>query len=458
MATRVQPEISTDQPGKATFPPGMANAFVFATFNALSFQIVLGSPMVLYARSLEASATVLGIIAGMMPLLVIFQVPAAAHIARVGYKKFVYAGWGTRVMFIFGIALVPLTGSFLSHTTQLALILFLLFGFNLSRGISSAAWLPWITTLVPVEIRGKYLAREAVSVHIASCTAMMLSAFCLGQHSQPWQFALLFGFSGVAGAISLSFLKKIPDAEPPERQVTSSQPVPWLEIARYRPFRKLLRMNTAWAVAYGGLGAFTVAYLKTEAAMSESGILFVTGMAFLGGLCGLAYFGSRTDRLGSKPVLAFCLSIWIVILIGWLLLAGRLVHVQFGLVLFLELLMGFAYALVNMNNTRLAMVLAPVMGRSHFFALYSVVANLTLGLAPMFWGLVIDAFGPRQFQWRHFELNRFSLFFGCVVGVFALALALCRRLDEPKARDLDELITEMLQSPHKLWLRLWPRE
>ena len=435
----------------------MANAFVFATFNALSFQIVLGSPMVLYAKSLDASATVLGIIAGMMPLLVIFQIPAAAHIARVGYKEFVYAGWGTRVMFIFAIALVPLTGGFLSHTTQLALILFLLFGFNLSRGISSAAWLPWISTLVPVEIRGKYLAREATCVHIASCTAMMFSAFCLGRQSQPWQFGLLFGFSGVAGAISLSFLKKIPDTEPPERQITSSQPVPWLEIARYEPFRKLLRMNTAWSAAYGGLAAFTVAFLKTEAAMSEGAILFLTGMAFLGGLSGLAYFGSRTDRLGSKPVLTFCLSIWILILIGWLVLAGRLVHPQFGLVLLLELLMGFAYALVNMNNTRLAMILAPVMGRSHFFALYSVVANLTLGLAPMFWGLVIDAFGQRQIRWRHFELNRFSLFFACVIGVFALALAHCRKLHEPKARELDELITEMLQSPHKLWLRLWPR-
>src|SRR6185295_10790190 len=112
----------------AAFPPGMSNAFVFATFNALSFQIVLSSPMVLYARSLEASATVLGIIVGMMPLLVIFQIPAAAHIARVGYKKFVYAGWGTRVMFIFGIALVPLTGSFLDKGNRLGLLLVLLFG------------------------------------------------------------------------------------------------------------------------------------------------------------------------------------------------------------------------------------------------------------------------------------------------------------------------------------------
>ena len=58
-------------------PVGLKNAYLFATFNALSFQIVLGSPMILYAKGLGASATVLGIIAGMMPMLVIFQIPAA---------------------------------------------------------------------------------------------------------------------------------------------------------------------------------------------------------------------------------------------------------------------------------------------------------------------------------------------------------------------------------------------
>src|SRR3982750_3064727 len=96
-----------------TFPHGLPNAFLFSAFNALSFQIVLSSPMVLYAKTLGASATVLGIVAGMMPLLVIFQIPAANYIARVGFKRFVYAGWGTRVLFIFGMALVPLTGGFL---------------------------------------------------------------------------------------------------------------------------------------------------------------------------------------------------------------------------------------------------------------------------------------------------------------------------------------------------------
>src|SRR5437899_4745557 len=138
--TASQPVLEESPRDQTTFPPGLHNAFLFSTFNALSYQIVLSSPMVLYAKTLHASATVLGIIAGMMPLLVIFQIPAANFIPRVGFKRFVYAGWGTRVMFIFVMALVPLTARFLEAQTRLALILMLLFCFNLSRGISSCAW------------------------------------------------------------------------------------------------------------------------------------------------------------------------------------------------------------------------------------------------------------------------------------------------------------------------------
>ena len=124
--------------------------------------------MVLYAKTLGASATVLGIIAGMMPLLVIFQIPAANYIPRLGFKRFVYAGWGTRVLFIFAIALVPVTGFFLKTETRLALTLMLLFVFNLSRGISSCAWLPWFTALIPTPLRGKYLARDAAVQNLAN--------------------------------------------------------------------------------------------------------------------------------------------------------------------------------------------------------------------------------------------------------------------------------------------------
>src|SRR5437870_7994108 len=177
--TSNQPVLEEAPREQASFPPGLHNAFLFVTFNALSFQIVISSPMVLYAKSLGASATVLGIIAGMMPLLVIFQIPAAQYVSRVGYKRFVYAGWGMRVMFIFGMTLVPLTYAFLNAANRLALMLMLLFAFNLSRGISSCAWLPWITSLVPALVRGRYLACDAGCVNLASFGCFVLAAFCL---------------------------------------------------------------------------------------------------------------------------------------------------------------------------------------------------------------------------------------------------------------------------------------
>jgi MFS family permease len=119
--------------------------------------------------------------------------------------------------------------------------------------------------------------------------------------------------------------------------------------------------------------------------------------------------------------------------------------------------MGFAYALVNMNHTRLAMLTVPIMGRTHFFAIYSVVANVTLGLSPVVWGLLIDLFGLRQWTWHGFELNRYSFFFLGALVCFAGTLWVCRRIEEPRARAMDELIKDLLRSPQRLWLRLWPR-
>ncbi len=303
--------------------------------------------MVLYAKTLGATATVLGILVGMMPLLVIFQIPAAQYVSRVGFKQFVFAGWGTRVFFIFLMALAPLTHGFLNSTTRLALMLLLLFGFNLSRGISSAGWLPWIQLLVPAAVRGKYLAREAARVNLASCVSFMLAAACLGEEPRPWQFSVLFCFSALMGVASLFFLKRIPDVTAPEPPAAAGGRVPWLEMVRFAPFRKLLRTIVAWSMAYGGMTAFTVAFLKAEVGMAEGKVLWVTSVMFLGGWCSLWFLGSRLDHLGSKPVLMFSFVTWSLIVAGWSLVAGKLWAPWLALVLALQFLMGLFAALVH---------------------------------------------------------------------------------------------------------------
>lgn len=446
-------------PEPARFPPGLHNAFLFAAFNALSFPIVCGSPMILYAKTLGASATVLGIITGMMPLLTVFQIPAASHIGRVGYRRFVYAGWGMRVMFIGGMAAVPLLSGVLDATARLSLMLMLLFAFNLSRGISSCAWLPWITTLVPEQVRGQYLGRDAACVNLASFAVIVMSAFALGEQPAPWQFTALYVFSAAMGATSLVFLKRIPDVAPPaEAQRDSGEPVPWLAISAHPPFRKLLRMNVAWALAVGGLGAFTTAWLKTEGGLSEGQVLLVTSAAYLGGLSSLWLLGPRLDRLGSRPMMLFCMTAWLLIAGGWMALAGRALQPTLPVLLALQFLMGLAAALVNMANVRLAMAIIPVMGRDHFFALFSVVGSLMMGLSPILWGVLIDSLRGLDVAWHGFALNRYSLFFALTGLVFVVTFGLCQRLEEPKAASMEALLRDILiESPQRVWVRLWPK-
>ena len=124
----------------------------------------------------------------------------------------------------------------------------------------------------------------------------------------------------------------------------------------------------------------------------------------------------------------------------------------------LQFLMGLTSALVNMANVRLAMAIIPVMGRDHFFALFSVVGSLMMGLSPILWGLLIDSLRGLDVAWPGFALNRYSLFFALTGLVFVVTFGLCQRLEEPKAASMEALLRDILiESPQRVWVRLWPK-
>jgi MFS family permease len=263
--------------------------------------------------------------------------------------------------------------------------------------------------------------------------------------------------SGLNGAISLYFLKRIPDVPVPEDVRTSRQPVPWLAMVKFPPFKKLLIMNLGWSAAYGGMSAFTVAFLKTQTTMSESTILVVNSVFFLGGVLSL-WFGRRLDTLGSKPAMIFSSLLWLCIIGAWLLLAGKYLRPVPLLLLGIQFCMGLGAAVFNMSNIRLAMVVTPEMGRNHFFALYSVVANLSLGLSPVLWGIVIDGFVDLNYNVQGFNWNRFTVFFFGSGLMFMLTTWLKLRLEEPAAKPVEDLVREMfISSPQRMIARVWPR-
>jgi MFS family permease len=253
-------------------------------------------------------------------------------------------------------------------------------------------------------------------------------------------------------------LKRIPETAPPEEESRSRGGVPWLAMLNFAPFKKHLVMAMAWAVAFGGAQVFTVVYLKSAVGLDEGRVLLVTSIYFLGGLSSLWVLGTRLDGLGSKPVLAFSFVVWLALMAVWTALAGGVLAAGLAVLLSLQFLMGLFAALVQMSNTRLVMEIVPTMGRNHFFALFSVVASVTQGLAPIAWGMLIDAIGPRHGAWLGLDWNRYSIFFAAVAALFIAAFVLARRLEEPRAVSLDKLLRELLvDSPARVLVRLWPK-
>ena len=424
-------------------PPQATNSFRFSLFNAVNFQITLGAPMVLYAKALGGSATTIGIVASLAPLMTILQLPTAYFIPKVGYKGFVLFGWSVRAVLLFMLAILPLL-IFLPASVQMELMLVCLFLFNVVRGISTGAWLPWLTALVPANARGAFLRSDQFHMQCGGMLAIAIATIVLWSGGEPWQFSLLFVVSGLAGMLSLHFVRKIPDIEIGEQAKSSGQPVPWLQILKYPPFAKLLIFNVVYNWVVGGLAAFVIAFLEGRAGYTAGQVLAVSLAASVGAFATVPFFGLILERTGSKPLLRLAMSLYLVGILFWVLITSGILPAHYLLIGFNYLILGVAGGLFSIANTRIAMDTMPTMGRNHFFSLFTVFASLSLGLAPIFWGVFLDILGRKEFSIGFFQVNRYSTYFVLLSLLGIVTFFLAKPLVEEQGKPFDTAIRDVV--------------
>lgn len=447
-------ELSEEIPPAASLPAGTKNAFGFSLFNAMSFQIMMGAPIILYAKSLGASSTVLGVIAAFTPLMTIFQLPATRFLELYSYKRFVLTGWGLRTVFIFLVAAIPML-SFLDSTSKLVLMMAALFLFNLLRGISSAAWLPWITALVPQSMRGRYLSLDQTFMHTGSLISLVCSAFVMTGQVDNEDYTVVFLISAVGATFSLFFIRRIPEVIGDESVKRSAQRVPWRDILIYPPFLRLVIFNLAFVSVVGSLGVFSVEYLREFPKFNISEILYLSGLSFIGALVTLQITGRILDIVGSKPLLYVAQGLFGLVILGWFFMAADIVTPTKTLVGVITFLSGVASANFGVANTRIAMATMPEMGRNHFFALFTVISSLGLGVSPVTWGLLLDAIGSYEVVGDLFTLRKHSFYFGIIFALNLITFLLISRLYEDPSNGKSEpsLIYARLKRSTRNWHR-----
>jgi MFS family permease len=441
----------------AQWPKGTANAFGFQIFNCTSWSFILGTPMLLYLKSLGASALVLGITVAMIPLFAALQIPAANYVEKAGYKTFVVSGWTSRSIFILGIFLVALWPDTLQPNPRIVLILVMLACFAAARGVSVCGYLPWITQLIPESLRGTYISRESMCMHLALVGTMLLSSWWVGVFPSTRAFSYLFLISYLAALVSLIFLRRIPDVQTVKPKANSIHP-PWKEMLFFPPFSRFIAFNVCFNFFISALGVVWVPYMKDGYLASGSLILGLSAYSSVVGAIISLFIGPIIDKAGSRPILAFSSFLIVLSQVGWLILsAGALPHST--VVPFLIITIGaIGYPMIGLASTRLLMGLVPVTGRSHFFAIASVSSSLTLGLMPILWGLGLDGLSTvlstdislaTKWAW-----NPYSLIYAIVIAGTLATQFFRRRLDEPKAMSTEEFLRLLLiQSPARMVTR-----
>lgn len=440
---------------KGSYPAGSFNAHWFQLFNAIAVQIMMGAPIIVFAKSLGASSTVLGILAAFTPLMTVFQLPAAKHLDRYGYRQFVLMGWGLRTIFIFVIAAVPLLG-FIDNVSKLAMMLALLFLFNLLRGISSAAWMPWMAELIPEASRGRFLSIDQIFGYFGSLLSLVASAIVMTGHVDPIEYSFVFLISALGGTASLSFIKKIPEVMPEaESARRSSQAVPWRAMLAYPPFTELVIFNLLYMAVIGSLGVFTVEFLRDASHFEVSTVLYLSAFSFVGALAVLPFAGAVIDATGSKPQMRIATVAFFCVISTWVLIAAGVIPCFIWLVALLNAVTGAAAGIFNLANVRITMATMPEMGRNHFFALFTVITSLGLGATPVIWGLTLDAIGTYEVVTGVFHWKRHSIYFFALLILNVIAFAYIRRLHESAGAGRLEpsLIYARLKRSHRFWHR-----
>ncbi|NDC01128.1 MAG: MFS transporter [Verrucomicrobia bacterium] len=350
------------------------------------------------------------------------------------------------------VAVLPLS---IDNFSRQALMLFLLFLFNTIRGISLSGYLPWISAIVPEPVRGRFLTLDQAASQSALLLTVALTAWFLSHTDNPAAFGVLFGASLVLAAASLFYLRKIPDA--PTQGTGGSEEVPWRAMLGHPPFRQLVIFHAVVMLAMSGGGLFFVPFARDQFQCSDSLFLILHlmwGTVFV--LTSLRA-GRWLDRMGSRPVLFLCVVVMGIHWLGWGAVAAHLLPFSWGTFAFQQATAGIGLALYNSAHMRLLMGIVPAMGRSHFFALFSVAGSVVAGLAPLGWGLSADALAGVRIG-TGVQLNGFVILYATIALIMIPALILLGRVQEARAASTEELIRELvLETPWRSITRWWNR-
>ncbi len=421
-------------PELAPFRPGL----VFAFFNALAWQIGIGTPMVLFAEELGATPFQVGLAYSFVFVLTPVQIVATALLPRYGFKAVMLGGWRTRSFFLgvpVVLALLALRDG--SRAWMIDALVWSVFFFCLFRSIGAASGTSWFYAILPEKVRGRYFASDQFVSAVAGVGTLLASAALFAL--LPVFAALLVQyFIALAGStVSYFSLKRLPDAERPRsisvRTVLRDTP---RHLFAPTPFRRYVWLAVACAVLVTPIPPFTAYYLKVAAQLSTGQIMLFEVLRYAGVMVAAWAIRRRIDVTGARPYFLLALGLYAIVCVYWWFYlrngAGGIAGIFAAY--FILGLGAATWAIANLNY--LPKVVSSE-ERTLAVSVHGAVTACLGGLSPVLWGLFLKTEAGVS---RGIDVQVFQWFFVSVVVGAILLFSLFGRMAEEKGQSVEPIL------------------
>jgi MFS family permease len=369
-----------------------------------------------------------------IPMLVNLVQPLGAYFSERTTSRFHYSLWTygpSRLLWlILFFAIVGANWGFVNNQQLIILTLVIILSSHIFGGLGSASWLSWLAIIVPRRLRGRYFSiRNSIS-SLTNLISVPLAGLAVsnwhGGTIQGYGLLLLVGI--LFGFLSLGCQYFKLDVNPIVQNtcvgvgniycnttevvdVENLNLTSFEQILQDSNFLRFLLYFSFWTFAVNLSAPFFNLYMLGTLNLDISWVTLYSSLQAGANLLTMILWGKLADKIGNRPILISIGIIVAFIPLLWLGIGNHQLDLWLWLPL-LHILLGGAWAAIDLCNNNLQLGVAPIKNQSTYFAIAAAFSGASGAL-----GITIGGFLAQFSQWCGLP-GLFAI--SCVFRLFSL--------------------------------------
>lgn len=358
-----------------------------------------GTFLVAFALELGASNLMIGILAGLTPLVQLIQLPSIYLVEKIrNRRKITVISSLIGRIFLLLIAAIPFL---FDPGNGLFFLIFFLVLHSAFGAVLSCSWNSWMRDFLPQEGLGAFFSKKMTLSTILGIVLSLLGGYFLDH--KEWLFpgnpmlgySVLFAVAFLFGMLGSYYMSRIP--EPP--MIPSGLNLIKLISVPFKDanFKNLITFLGSWNFAINLAAPFFTVYMLQRLQISMSLVIILLTVSQAVNVIFLKTWGRISDQYSNKTILAICGPLFIFTILFWTFTTFPEKHVFTIPMLFvIHILMGASTAGISIASGNIGLKLAPKGGGVAYLAVISIVNSLAAGIAPILGGFFADYFMDRK--------------------------------------------------------------